>query len=469
MCGAANAEATTINCPICNEPQPIKAADAHANQCLSSGGISKQYPPPPPQSTTSNPPVYDLTGSCSSSSSSSSSNIKQHAQTANKSLTSNEQVNLLQQVLNSSAPNSSILSAIKQHVDAEEQEERQSHALGEFQWQMQQRNGHWTNYASEHNVTIESERRRGNGKAQIIDTSGQTITIHFASNRDSRGTSVRALPKDTLSDSKSSTSSSSSSTASTATAATTTTFHFLSDGSTCGACMSSFDSHETVRCTNSGCGHSVLCTDCMAMYVRTKIQEKSIFPFIKCPDNGCSVDLSCQEILAACGTLGSSELCTIYLEKWIARYPEWTPCTSSSCRFGFLVTNNSENKRMACGVCNQIQVVKRRREEQDEGLKAMIADGTLRPCPKCQLLTMKEYGVCNVIECQQCSIVWNWKTKETGRTTKELKQRARSRGTLWEPGELSYQQNLQRTNKPEFIKLLERNGVAYDPNYRRGT
>jgi hypothetical protein len=40
---------------------------------------------------------------------------------------------------------------------------------------------------------------------------------------------------------------------------------------------------------------------------------------------------------------------------------------------------------------------------------------------------------------------------------------------LWEAGELAYQQNLQRTNKKEFVKLLERNGVKYDPNYRRGS
>lgn len=67
------------------------------------------------------------------------------------------------------------------------------------------------------------------------------------------------------------------------------------------------------------------------------------------------------------------------------------------------------------------------------------------------------------------SIVWNWKTNETGRTSRELKQKARNNGTLWGHGELAYQQNLQQSNKKEFIALLERNGVKYDPNYRRGT
>jgi hypothetical protein len=44
----------------------------------------------------------------------------------------------------------------------------------------------------------------------------------------------------------------------------------------------------------------------------------------------------------------------------------------------------------------------------------MVAEGTLRPCPKCALLTMKEYGICNVIVCERCSIWWNWTSNETG-------------------------------------------------------
>mmetsp|Transcript_15750 Transcript_15750/g.28328 ORF Transcript_15750/g.28328 Transcript_15750/m.28328 type:complete len:86 (+) Transcript_15750:291-548(+) len=84
-------------------------------------------------------------------------------------------------------------------------------------------------------------------------------------------------------------------------------------------------------------------------------------------------------------------------------------------------------------------------------------------------MTMKEYGICNVINCGQCGVWWNWNTNETGRSSTELKARARARGTLWEPGELQYQQGLQRNDPEEFKSLLERNGMTYDPNYRRGT
>ena len=63
----------------------------------------------------------------------------------------------------------------------------------------------------------------------------------------------------------------------------------------------------------------------------------------------------------------------------------------------------------------------------------------------------------------------NWASRETGRSSSELKNRARSRGTLWEPGELAFQQGLQQSDPAEFKALLERNGMQYDPNYRRGT
>ena len=41
-------------------------------------------------------------------------------------------------------------------------------------------------------------------------------------------------------------------------------------------------------------------------------------------------------------------------------------------------------------------------------------------------------------------------------------------GTLWEPGELEYQRNLEHTNLPEFKRLLASAGIKYNPNYVRG-
>jgi hypothetical protein len=83
--------------------------------------------------------------------------------------------------------------------------------------------------------------------------------------------------------------------------------------------------------------------------------------------------------------------------------------------------------------------------------------------------TFKEKGVCNVINCAKCNCWWNWKSNEVGRSSAELKNRARATGTLWEPGELAYQQSLQASDPAAFRALLERNGVEFDPHYRRGT
>ena len=42
-------------------------------------------------------------------------------------------------------------------------------------------------------------------------------------------------------------------------------------------------------------------------------------------------------------------------------------------------------------------------------------------------------------------------------------------GQLWEAGELHYQQKLQHEDPAAFQRLLERNGMKYDPNYVRGS
>merc|ERR1711988_931809 len=124
------------------------------------------------------------------------------------------------------------------------------------------------------------------------------------------------------------------------------------------------------------------------MYLKQKIDDSEIFPWISCPAAGCDMRLSADHIYKS-GLFATQSGQSV----------------GGGLLFGFMVSNSMEGKRLHCGVCNKRQTVKRIVEERDEGLMKMIEDGTLRPCPKCDLLTLKEYGVCNVISCQQCAMI----------------------------------------------------------------
>eukprot|EP00455_Lapot_gusevi_P005105 TRINITY_DN12149_c0_g1_i5.p1 TRINITY_DN12149_c0_g1~~TRINITY_DN12149_c0_g1_i5.p1 ORF type:complete len:435 (-),score=127.23 TRINITY_DN12149_c0_g1_i5:77-1315(-) len=239
--------------------------------------------------------------------------------------------------------------------------------------------------------------------------------------------------------------------------------------SECSVCYSEFDEQETLPVRATFCGHQVICRGCFQNYISIRIRDKEVMPFIRCPEPECRIPLAVADLRSA-----GLDLPVLYslaqtsLLKLLARQEKFANCKTSKCPGGFWVT--WENKRrMTCTVCETAQDVEQKKEELDDEFKKMIREGKLRPCPKCQHMTMKEYGICNVIECGKCGIWWNWRTRETGRDSRALKDRARMSGSLWEPGELAYQQRLEYQNPEEFRALLERNGVRYDPNYVRGT
>ena len=165
--------------------------------------------------------------------------------------------------------------------------------------------------------------------------------------------------------------------------------------------------------------------------------------------------------------------------------------TCSNCdRGGFLQVGESRKEHVKCPLCQKAQTIEKGVHAgldpgeknfinfsnqhfffslfKSEEFQKMVTAGTLRECPSCRHLTMKEKGICNIIHCAKCGIWWNWRTKEQGYSERDMKQRARGQGTLWERGELDYQRRLEREKPDEFKALLERNGIKYDPNYRRG-
>jgi transcription elongation factor Elf1 len=159
-----------------------------------------------------------------------------------------------------------------------------------------------------------------------------------------------------------------------------------------------------------------------------------------------------------------------YLGKTVRGIPGFLPCIGSGCKNGFLDRGGAAFTA-SCESCGLNQKVERRALSSDEEkeLKALVDSGVLRPCPRCGMLSGKDYGMCNVMHCGGCGVYWNWRSRDIGESYNQMKNRARTDGTMWEPGELDYQRRLERQNPKEFQRLLERNGIHYDPNYIRGT
>eukprot|EP00467_Chlorarachnion_reptans_P002713 CAMPEP_0114488280 /NCGR_PEP_ID=MMETSP0109-20121206/1236_1 /TAXON_ID=29199 /ORGANISM="Chlorarachnion reptans, Strain CCCM449" /LENGTH=310 /DNA_ID=CAMNT_0001664643 /DNA_START=317 /DNA_END=1249 /DNA_ORIENTATION=+ len=247
----------------------------------------------------------------------------------------------------------------------------------------------------------------------------------------------------------------------------------------CSVCFDSFTGEgHGARTLTGKCGHADVCGECFGEYLGSRIENEDVMPFIPCPTPGCNQPVSAEAITSsslACSSL--LRLSQSMLQRMLFGSGYWVPCSNSShfyqgtaCPYGFLVENEGgKSCTFACGLCQYEQEVIREKPTKEPSLAELIADGILRPCPKCDTYQMKDRGVCNVIQCPGCNIWWNWRTRITGPTSRALKAKARSDGSLWESGELEYQQELQRTDLASFRRLLRQNGVEFDPNYQRGT
>ncbi|CAF2695270.1 unnamed protein product [Rotaria sp. Silwood2] len=213
-----------------------------------------------------------------------------------------------------------------------------------------------------------------------------------------------------------------------------------------------------------------VCVDDFNRYLSVRIHDGDILPWIPCPAETCFVPCHVDNIIQD-GNLTYSDLLsflTTFMLKKLSRNENFIVCVKCE-KGGFLQMGPPTKQQVTCPICNERQTIEKGVDgDLDLAFKKMIKSGELRECPTCRHLTLKEKGVCNVIECAKCGIWWNWRTKEQGHNGRDLKQRARMNGTLWEPGELRYQQELEARNPKEFKALLERNGIKYDPNYIRG-
>lgn len=365
-----------------------------------------------------------------------------------------------------------ILGRLHRHVVADRAADRAALADAGFLWEWQaaglaaprgQRGGGggaggWTALSSADQLTVEAERRGGKGVAALTSSTGERVDLNltagtatFTISRKTVG--LRAVPKappePVASSSSSAVSSSVPSSAS----------------SECQICYSA------APVVIEGCGHRSACADCVAGHAAARggAGSADVAAWVPCPAVGCEEPLGPRHLMS----LGSG-FPVAWLSKQLVRLPEWAPCASASsraapCPGGVLVTRANEGSTAPCPVCAAGVLCARRAEAEDPAVAKMVADGTVRHCPGCRFPTLKEFGVCNIICCEQCGGWWNWRTGELGTSSKQLKDRARQRGTLWEPGELAFQQTLQQSDPAAFKALLERNGVKFNPHYQRGS
>ncbi|CAF1325124.1 unnamed protein product, partial [Adineta ricciae] len=215
--------------------------------------------------------------------------------------------------------------------------------------------------------------------------------------------------------------------------------------------------------TMKSCGHCVLCADDFNQYLRSRIHAGDILPWIPCPAESCSVPCHADNIVRDAQLTYSDLLIflTEFMFKKLCRNPNFITCTNCQ-KGGFIQLGPPKKETVTCQICNKQQTIEKGSGgDLDTGFQQMIQSGQIRECPTCRHLTLKEKGLCNIIECAKCGIWWNWNTREQGHNGSDLKQRARINGTLWEPGELRYQRDLERNNPEEFKALLERNDKMY--------
>jgi hypothetical protein len=241
----------------------------------------------------------------------------------------------------------------------------------------------------------------------------------------------------------------------------------------CPVCLDEFNSEEGVsEYITQNCQHGGICRNCFKQNILVKIKDNNIHPHINCPHNGChealaagdfGFSLSVDESNQSLDLKNLIRLLFFTYSKQMKTFGEHRVC--HNCDFINPVYKNDKlGESSVCSLCKM-----KDKSALDDEIEKAVRDGVLKKCPRCSEYNSKDKGMCNSVQCVGCRIWINWLTQETFKTDNELKEQARRFNTMWMPGELEYQQKLQRENPKLFKELLERNGIQYNPHYRRGS
>eukprot|EP00479_Gromia_sphaerica_P008383 TRINITY_DN3156_c0_g1_i1.p1 TRINITY_DN3156_c0_g1~~TRINITY_DN3156_c0_g1_i1.p1 ORF type:complete len:255 (-),score=36.38 TRINITY_DN3156_c0_g1_i1:209-973(-) len=190
----------------------------------------------------------------------------------------------------------------------------------------------------------------------------------------------------------------------------------------CQVCFLDFD-EDVFVVTMENCTHAMICTDCFENYVKIKVRDKEIMPWLICADEKCKIPVSIPDLLNNISTSHLVDFAHTYLQKTMVRAGNWVECSKDECDFGFLAQMPSSKRRKTCKACGTKQVVRLEAatDKLDDGFQKMVKEGVIRLCPTCKHPAMKDYGMCNIMECGKCGVWWNWKTYATGKSYSSLK------------------------------------------------
>lgn len=125
--------------------------------------------------------------------------------------------------------------------------------------------------------------------------------------------------------------------------------------SSCPVCLCEFDEDcEAGRLQN--CGHAALCTDCLHNYVRIKVTDEAVMPWIVCPTPKCCQPISADDLAGVAGltTPEMAHLAVSYMRRRLVRNECFVSCQTRNCAFGFIVQNTKSGK-VRGGTCDAMR------------------------------------------------------------------------------------------------------------------
>lgn len=98
--------------------------------------------------------------------------------------------------------------------------------------------------------------------------------------------------------------------------------------------------------------HANICKQCCGNWIRAKISEENVIPFVRCPAEDCDCPIPAFVYMDEGLKLKTSDLykmVSVYCEKQLARNSNWVSCCNTkSCKYGVLLKLNENEKEIEC-------------------------------------------------------------------------------------------------------------------------